>query len=109
MGLPVEEAHPTETGNIIFIPDSDQFMSDSNGHSHGTKVASLATGVTVGSAKKAHLVPIKWRNRKGQVTPTAVESSFRYVIDRVIKTNLGLYMVNGALLPIPARNGKYYS
>ncbi|KAH7317914.1 hypothetical protein BKA65DRAFT_483381 [Rhexocercosporidium sp. MPI-PUGE-AT-0058] len=90
MGLPQTIVNPDNRLEMIdYVPDPDTQMSESMTRNHGTCVASLATEVTYGVAKKAHLVPVKYTNSRGQATELAVQSAFRYVIDRVIATNSG--------------------
>ena len=91
MSFPKLIVNPDNREEMIpYVPDPDTSMSESMARNHGTCVASLATGVKYGVAKKAHLVPVKYKNSLGQATALAIESAFRYVIDRVIDTNKGL-------------------
>lgn len=86
MGLPA--TMPGE-GNkqVMYVPDSDKLMKDSR--NHGSCVASLATGKIYGVAKKAHLVPVRYKNSRGAAHPLAIEDAFMYVISRVSKTDKG--------------------
>ncbi|KAG4443888.1 hypothetical protein IFR05_000654 [Cadophora sp. M221] len=61
MGLPKKMPSPINSELVDYIPDSDRIMSESR--DHGSYVASLAAGKVYGVAKKAHLVPVKYKNR----------------------------------------------
>jgi len=68
-----------------YVPDPDGVMKDASGH--GTCVGSLSTGLTSGAAKKARLVPVKYRNTKGSAALSAVIDAWSWVIDEVVKKN----------------------
>ncbi|PVH78545.1 hypothetical protein DL98DRAFT_573124, partial [Cadophora sp. DSE1049] len=90
MELPQRIVDPADNTKMKdYVPDPDNVMSESILRNHGTCVASLATGAKFGVAKKAHLVPVKYKNSMGQASRMAIESAFRYVIDRVSATNRG--------------------
>lgn len=82
-------ADPATAESILspYVPLPDNIMADAK--DHGTCIASLATGVVNGVAKKAHLVPIRYRNNFQNAAASAVEDAWRWVIDDVIKINKG--------------------
>ncbi|RDL38904.1 uncharacterized protein BP5553_03244 [Venustampulla echinocandica] len=73
---------------VPYIAVPDTIMKDTR--DHGQCVASLATGIINGVAKKSRLVPVRHRNTKYQITEEAVQKSWRYVINEVVATNNGL-------------------
>ncbi len=54
---------------------------------HGTCVASLAAGKLTGVARKAHLIPVKYKNIAGRSTPTAIMEAWAWVVKDVIAKN----------------------
>ena len=95
--------HPEFAGLTPYVPDSSSEMMDSK--DHGSCVTALATGITCGVAKKAHLVPIKYKNSKFQATNAAIIAGIRFMTDRVKQTNKG----QSGPVPPPGMSGSHQS
>lgn len=78
-------ALPARYGNSPYVPFPETVMQDVK--DHGNCVASLITGATCGVAKKARLVPIRYKNSIGAATILAVFDAWRYILDRVKSEN----------------------
>jgi len=56
-------------------------MMDLRGHGHC--MASLVAGATHGVAKKAKVVPIKYKYKLGKVTHRGILAAFGYIVNKV--------------------------
>lgn len=64
MSLPQVVVDPNNRQKMMtYVPESETMMSQSMARKHGSCVASLTTGVSYGIAKRAHMVPVKYKNR----------------------------------------------
>ena len=98
-----EDPETAQSIELPYVPLPDDVMADAK--DHGTCVASLATGAVNGVAKKARLVPIRYRNDFQNAAAAAVQDAWRWVINDVIAINKG---ANGNIPP-PGETVKPFS